>query len=79
MDSASSNDDDEFLLAASQILHEYINKSKHGGSILGHQVVRPKREFGQCRLYKDYFLDDPTYEPEFFKSRFVIQSTHFIY
>lgn len=77
IDSSSSDDDDQFLLAASQILHEYVNKPKHGGSIPGHQVVRRKRELGHCRLYEDYFSDDPTYGPEFFRRRFVIQSTCF--
>lgn len=70
IDSSSSDDDDQFLLAASQILHEYVNKPKHGGSIPGHQVVRRKRELGHCRLYEDYFSDDPTYGPEFFRRRF---------
>lgn len=62
IDSSSSDDDDQFLLAVSQILHEYVNKPKHG-SIPDHQVVRRKRELGHCRLYEDYFSDDPTYIP----------------
>jgi hypothetical protein len=51
IDSSSSDDDDQFLLAVSQILHEYVNKPEHGSSILGHQVIRRKRELGHYNLF----------------------------
>uniref|UniRef100_A0A0A9AMH8 Uncharacterized protein n=1 Tax=Arundo donax TaxID=35708 RepID=A0A0A9AMH8_ARUDO len=52
------DDDDEFILAAHLLAHnqsQLLNAPRHGGSVVGHQVVH--RDIVEChlRLYKDYF------------------------
>jgi hypothetical protein len=79
MDSSSSDDNEELLIGASQILYTHyqtMNMPKHGGSVPRHRVVHRKREADHWKLFEDYFSDDPTYGAEYFRRRFV--SSHFI-
>jgi hypothetical protein len=72
MDSSSSSsldeDDDEVYTAAEHIvLSDIINPAWHCGSLEGHHVVNRDRQSGHCRLYEDYFSDNPTYGPSYFR------------
>jgi len=71
LESSSSDDDHQFFIDVKQIILGQVTAPKHGGSISGHKVVRRKREAGHWRLYEDYFLDDATYGPKFFRWSFV--------
>lgn len=44
LDSFSSDDEDEFFITIAPISKECNNEPKHGGSVIGHKVVRRKRE-----------------------------------
>ncbi len=47
VDESSSDNDDDFFLVAAQIMHSYwysVNTSKHGGYVMGHEVVDRNRE-----------------------------------
>ena len=69
---SSSSDDDEFYIAAAHIVAMDIsNEPHHRGSVEGHGVLNRDRQLGHVRLYQDYFSDDPTYEPNYFRRRFV--------
>lgn len=75
LDEDSSDDDEEFIFTAAQLIHQqYMNdqREKHGGSVFGHQVVDRNRLAGHQRLYNDYFSEEPTYGPIYFRRRFVI-------
>ena len=69
---SSSSDDDEFYIAAAHIVAMDIgNEPCHRGFVEGHRVLHRDRQSGHVRLYQDYFSDDPTYEPNYFRRRFV--------
>ncbi|XP_052197217.1 uncharacterized protein LOC127804398 [Diospyros lotus] len=44
--------------------------SHHGGSVLNHRVINRNRAEGHERLYRDYFVDSPTYPSQLFRRRF---------
>jgi len=70
--SSSDDDDDELYIAAAHIVATDIgNEPRHRGSVEGHRVLNRDRQSGHVRLYQDYFSDDPTYEPNYFRRRFV--------
>ncbi len=74
VDESSSDDDDDFFFATAQIVHSYwhsVNAPRHGGSVMGHEVIDRNREARHLRLYQDYFSDNPTYGPVLFRRRFV--------
>jgi len=72
VDSSSSDDDDELYIAAAHIVATDIgNEPHHRGSVEGHRVLNRDRQSGHMRLYQDYFSDDPTYGPNYFRRRFV--------
>jgi hypothetical protein len=78
MDSSSSSsdddddDDDEVYIAAAHIVvSEIVNPACHRGSVEGHRVVNRDRQSGHCRLYEDYFSDNPTYGPSYFRRRLI--------
>ena len=81
LDSSSSDDDDDFFIQSASIIHTYytsMSAPKQGGSVPGHKIVRRKRQEGHQKLYEDYFSDDPTYGPEFFRRRFVLCHVYFL-
>lgn len=72
VDESSSDDDDDFFFATAQIVHSYwhsVNAPRHGGSVMGHEVIDRNREARHLRLYQDYFSDNPTYGPVLFRRR----------
>ena len=72
VDSSSSDDDDELYIAAADIVATDIgNEPRYRGSVEGHRVINRDRQSGHVRLYRDYFSDDPTYGPNYFRRRFV--------
>ena len=72
VDSSFSDDDDEFYIAAAHIVPTDIgNEPHHRGSVEGHRVLNRDKQSGHVRLYQDYYSDDPTYEPNYFRRRFV--------
>ena len=74
MDSSSSDDDGEFIVAAANLArkqYQVVNAPRPGGSVPGHQIINRDRQEGHWRLFRDYFSDDSTYDPTFFRCRFV--------
>ncbi|XP_015697119.2 uncharacterized protein LOC107305093 [Oryza brachyantha] len=72
-DESSSDDDEEFILSAVEIVHGQDmtdHVPKRGGSVYGHQVIDRDRLGGHCRLYNDYFSEESTYGPAYFRRRF---------
>ena len=73
LESSSSDDDNDLYIAAANIVaNDTINHPCHGGSVDGHRVLNRDRQYGHNRLYEDYFLDNPTYGPNYFRRRFVL-------
>ncbi|XP_072150827.1 uncharacterized protein [Setaria viridis] len=73
LQSSSSDEEDEFFVSTAHIVHSHYQSDsapKHGGSMVGHKVIDREREEGHWRLYQDYFADEPTYDPTFFRRRF---------
>lgn len=67
--SSSSDDDDEVYAAAEHIiLSNIVNPACHRGSVEGHRVVNRDRQSGH---YEDYFSDNPTYGPSYFRRRLI--------
>jgi hypothetical protein len=72
--SSSSDEDDDFLFFVTHVAmteNESDDETKHRGSIHGHKVLRRDRQEGHDRLFKDYFSDNPTYGPNYFRCRYV--------
>ena len=60
--SSSSDDDDELILSALHIAHtqyEGTSAPRRGGSVVGRQYIYRDRLSGACRLFNDYFSDNP--------------------
>jgi hypothetical protein len=73
LDDESSDDDDFVIASAAQIAETFLNEKKqHGGSILGHKVIYRDRQGGHDRMFQDYLAENPTYDPEIFRRRFMI-------
>ena len=71
--SSSSDDDDELILSALHIAHTQYkarNVPRWGGSVVGREYIHRDRVGGAWRLYNDYFSENPTYGPTFFRRRF---------
>jgi hypothetical protein len=68
-DSSSSGDDDDFFFDVVNVVieDEFDEEPKHGGSVHGHRVLQRDRQAGHERLYQDYFADNPTYAPNYFR------------
>ncbi|CAN6326949.1 unnamed protein product [Urochloa humidicola] len=82
LESSSSDEEDEFIFSVAHIVRSHYQSgsaSKHGGSVVGHKVIDREREDGHWILHQDYFADEPTYGPTFFRRRFVFCQIHFIY
>jgi hypothetical protein len=72
LEDSSSDDDDCLIMSTAAIVETYSNqKGKHGDSVLGHKVIYRDREGGNQRMFQDYLADEPTYEPNLFRRRFV--------
>jgi hypothetical protein len=70
--SSSSDDDDELYVAAAHIVAlDLVNSAGHRGSVKGHRVVNRDRQSGHDRLYEDYFSENPTYGPSYFRRRLI--------
>ena len=69
--SSSSDDDDELYIAAAHVVSGIANSACHRGSVDGHHVLNHDRQSGQIRLYEDYFSDNPTYGPSYFRRRLI--------
>ncbi|CAN6345685.1 unnamed protein product [Urochloa humidicola] len=73
LESSSSDEEDEFIFSVAHIVRSHYQSgsaSKHGGSVVGHKVIDREREDGHWILHQDYFADEPTYGPTFFRRRF---------
>lgn len=78
LDSSSSDEEDQFFCDVAQIVHNHYQSAsapKHGGSVVGHKLIDREREEGHWRLHQDYFADEPTYGPIFFRRRFVFSTS----
>ena len=74
LDSSSSDEEDKFFCDVAHVVHNHYqsaNAPKDGGSVVGHQVIDREREEGHWRLHQDYFTEEPTYSPIFFRRRFI--------
>jgi hypothetical protein len=70
LDESSSDDDEDFIFCAAQIIHNVSQvRRKPGGSVLGRAYIYRDREAGHTRLYQDYLADSPTYGPNLFRRR----------
>jgi hypothetical protein len=70
LDESSSDDDEDFILCATQIIHNVSQVRRNpGGSVLGRAYIYQDREAGHARLYQDYLADSPTYGPNLFRRR----------
>jgi len=77
LDSSFSSDDgdddlEDTLTALHQAHTQYqaLHAPRCGGSVPGRQYIHQDRESGHWRLYNDYFSENPTYGPPFFRRRF---------
>jgi len=68
---SSSDDDDELYIAAAHVVSDIANSACHRGSVDGHHVLNHDRQSGHIRLYEDYFSDNPTYGPSYFRRRLI--------
>jgi len=71
MDSSSSDDDDELYIAAAHVVSDIANSACHRSSVEGHHVLNRDRQSGHIILYEDYFSDNPTYGPSYFRRRLI--------
>ena len=69
--SSSSDDDDELYIAAAHVVSDIANSACHRSSVEGHHVLNRDRQSGHNRLYEDYFSDNPTYGPSYFRRRLI--------
>lgn len=76
--SSSSDDDDELYIAAAHVVSDIANSACHRGSVEGHHVLNRDRQSGHIRLYEDYFSDNPTYGPSYFRRRFRMRRHVFV-
>ncbi|GJN20343.1 hypothetical protein PR202_gb07712 [Eleusine coracana subsp. coracana] len=76
MDSSSSDEDDFFFDSAHVIAEDSLNQPLHRGSIEGHLVVNRERHSWHFLLYQDYFSDNPTIGPKYFRRRREMQLVH---
>ena len=73
--SLSSDDDAEVCTAAAHIVvSDIVNPACHRGSVEEHRVVNRDRQSGHYRLYEDYFSDNPTYGPSYFRRRLILSN-----
>ena len=73
--SSTSDDDYEVYIAAVHIVvSDIVNPACHRGSVEGHRVVNRDRQSGHCRLYEDYFSDNPTYRLSYFRRRLILSN-----
>ena len=73
----------QILSTNSMIIEYYQNqrrncRTRHGGSIPGHIVVRRDREAAHHNLFNDYFSDNPRYGEDFFRRRFRMSRSLFL-
>ena len=72
IDTSSSDDENDlFYGPAHTIIENLVNHPGRIGSIEGHDVPDLERLFYHGLLYKDYFLDNPTFREKTFRRRFV--------
>ena len=79
--SSSSDDDDELILSALHIAHRQYqarNVPRWGGSVVGREYIHRDRVGGAWRLYNDYFSENPTYGPTFFRRRFAFNPPNLV-
>jgi hypothetical protein len=73
---SSSDDENEEVtittLHVAQAQHEHMSTLHWGGSMPGRDYVHRDREAAHQTLYSDYFSQNSTYGPTFFRRRFAI-------
>jgi hypothetical protein len=73
---SSSDDENEKVTIATlhvvQAQHEHMSTPRWGGSVPGRDYVHRDREVAHRTLYSDYFSQNPTYGPTFFRRKFAI-------
>jgi hypothetical protein len=63
-----SDDEDNFYCDAANIVSEVsLNEPNHRSSIIGRHIVDRERLLWHDLLYRDYFLDNSIFGPEFFR------------
>lgn len=75
VDDLSFDEDDEWDeeedFAILMLLEMETNKRlKHGGSVVGHAVIRRKRQEVHQSLMRDYFAPNPVYPERYFRRRY---------
>lgn len=70
-DSNALDDDDDFDIATA-IFGDIGKKRlcKRGGSMMGRDIVRRKRQAGHNKIWDAYFRENPIYGPYFFVDAF---------
>jgi hypothetical protein len=79
-DSSSDDENEEDSIAtlhAAQAQHEHMRGG--GRSVPERDHVHRDREVAHRTLYSDYFSENPTYGPTFFRRRFAISSLSFLF
>ena len=72
IDTSSSDDENDlFYGPAHTIIENLVNHLGRIGSVEGHDVPDRERLLYHGLLYKDYFLDNPTFREKTFRRRFV--------
>ena len=57
-------------IALIMMVHMEKNKqSKHGGSVVGHEVIRKRKQYGHHRLMVNYFGPNPVYPEQYCRFR----------
>jgi hypothetical protein len=70
IDSLSSDGGEIFYFDATNIVaNESLNEPCRGGSIVVHETVNRERISWHYLLYQNYFSDNPTFGPEYFRRR----------
>jgi hypothetical protein len=81
-DSSSDDENEEDFITtlhSAQTQHEHISTPRWGGSMLGCEYVHRNREAAHRTLYSDYFSENPTYGPTFFRRRFAISPLSYLF
>jgi hypothetical protein len=74
-DSSSDDENEEdviLTLHVTQAQHGHMSTPRWGDSVSGHDYVHHDREAAHWTLHSDYFSQNPTYDPTFFRRRFAI-------
>ena len=81
LDSSSSDEEDKFFCDVAHVVHNHYqsaNAPKHGGSVVGHQVIDREREEGHWRLHPGLLHGRTYIRPNFLQTEVHICQIHLL-